>query len=92
MILIILIILLVILVLLNPHQGERVVLANCKKALINETVELPSASLSNSKYDHHYHYHAAHDDHFDNYDDDRKDDDDANYDDHDDVKPLRSSV
>ena len=45
-------------------------LANCKKALINETVELPSASLSNSKYDHHYHYHAAHDDHFDNYDDD----------------------
>lgn len=29
-------------------EGERVVLANCKKALINETVELPSASLSNS--------------------------------------------
>ena len=35
----------------NP-QGERVVLANCKKALINGTVMLPSAALSNSKYDH----------------------------------------
>ena len=31
-------------------QGERVVLANCKKALINGTVMLPSAALSNSKY------------------------------------------
>jgi len=29
-------------------EGERVVLANCKKALINGTVMLPSASLSNS--------------------------------------------
>ena len=35
----------------NP-QGERVVLANCKKALINGTVMLPSAALSNSKYAH----------------------------------------
>ena len=70
-----------------PHQGERVVLANCKKALINGTVMLPSASLSNSKYRHHFH--PDHDDDFDIFYDYRKDDDHAEYDD---VKPLHFSA
>ena len=64
-------------------QGERVVLANCKKALINGTVMLPSAALSNSKYDGYFHYHA--DDYFDQYDDDPKENDDG-------LKPLRTSA
>ena len=44
---------------------------------------LPSAALSNSKYDGYFHYHA--DDYFDKYDDEPRENDDG-------LKPLRTSA